>query len=214
MSVHVGGFWFPADAVHHLLMKAYGLANVTPQDAPFAATLYFHDNDDLNCPSLIEHHVRDGSGKPVQGHVLVCRLAFVDDGLEVPDLSLDQSAMACADYWFPPWLRELEVFKDVRYIQYEYTGYITIPIIYWKEKEYDMAPQQNRYPTIPKWLRKRQERGRTFAYMPPGVPALYVYDDDDSANTTDSDSTQSSQVTPSPWTSVQHPRRRVGRTSN
>ncbi|KAH9905536.1 uncharacterized protein BXZ73DRAFT_85093 [Epithele typhae] len=193
MSVHVGGFWFPADAVHHLLMKAYGLANVTPRTPP--------------SPQHFTSTTTTTSIAPVS--------LSITSGTDLANLSKDTSfAMACADYWFPPWLRELEVFKDVRYIQYEYTGYITIPIIYWKEKEYDMAPQQNRYPTIPKWLRKRQERGRTFAYMPPGVPALYVYDDDDSANTTDSDSTQSSQVTPSPWTSVQHPRRRVGRTSN
>ncbi|KAH9905535.1 uncharacterized protein BXZ73DRAFT_85092, partial [Epithele typhae] len=191
MSVHVGGFWFPSEAVHHLVMKAYGIADVTPQDAPFAATLYFHDNNWIHCPSLIEHRVRDESGKLAQGYVLVCRLAFVDDGLEVPDLSLDQSAMACADYWFPPWLRELEVFKDVRYIQYEYTGYITIPIIYSKEKEYDMTPQQRRYPSMPKWLQKRHEWGDTFTYVPPGVPALYVYDEDDGADT-DSDSAQPS----------------------
>ncbi|KAH9911932.1 uncharacterized protein BXZ73DRAFT_82582 [Epithele typhae] len=193
MSVHVGGFWFPSEAVHHLLTKAYGIRDVTPQDAPFTATLYFVDYDYLNCPSLIEHPVRDKSGKLAQGYVLVCRLAFVDDGLEVPDLSLDQSATACADHWFPPWLRDLEVFKDVRYLQYEYTEYFTIPIIYSKEQEYDWTPQRKRRPGMPDWLRKRHEWGRTFAYVPPGVPALYVYDDDNSTNTSDSDPTQPSK---------------------
>ncbi|KAH9911929.1 uncharacterized protein BXZ73DRAFT_107761 [Epithele typhae] len=193
MSVHVGGFWFPSETIHHLLTTAYSVPNVTPHDALDTAIIYFVDYKFLHCPNLIEHHINDNSGTLAKGHLLVCRLAFVDDGLKAPDLSLDQSTRACADHWFPPSVRELEIFKDVRYIQCEYTGYRTVPVIRSKEKEYDMTPQQKRRPNMPKWLRRRHEFGRTFIYLPPGVPASYIYADDgnNSDNTSESDSSES-----------------------
>ncbi|KAH9911933.1 uncharacterized protein BXZ73DRAFT_107765 [Epithele typhae] len=213
MSVHIGGFWFPYEAFDDLFMKAYDIPDIT-------APIYFDDCDYLDFPTLIGHDVRDKSGELASGWVLACRLAFVDPGLEVPDLSIDQSTRACADHWFPPWLRGLEDFKKVRYIQYEHNGYIPIPFIESKERECGM-PQQKCCPDMPKRLQKRHEWGRTFTYVPPSVHALYVYDDDDdddddddSANTSDSDFAQPSGGTPSPWASVQHPRRGVGRTSN
>ncbi|KAH9923471.1 uncharacterized protein BXZ73DRAFT_103904 [Epithele typhae] len=124
MSIYIGGFLLGVEHFRHLSVRAYGNGDV---DHPALASEYLSDVDEylyqhlvLDCPEVIKVRDYDTPGKPVIGYLLTCRIAFVWEGEKVPDLSLTEDTRPFIDYWFPPSVRTLDVFKNMKYIQYAY----------------------------------------------------------------------------------------------
>ncbi|KAH9910173.1 uncharacterized protein BXZ73DRAFT_109403 [Epithele typhae] len=182
MSVHIGGFLLTPESLRLLCVSAYGIQDhqIDPGDEFHWAILHFIDNDILECPNLVTYHGVDGNGVPTHKYVLVCRLAFVEDGLDVPDLSLDKTTMAYVNHWFPPWVRALDVFKNAKYVQYLYaTGMVSVAIIRRKIEQYFSGADLKGRPCASLWLREEESEGRFHSYVPPPIPTSYVVPDDD-----------------------------------
>ncbi|KAH9917912.1 uncharacterized protein BXZ73DRAFT_80747 [Epithele typhae] len=123
MLIYVAGFLLSPEQIGHLCIKGYGLSEglVNNRDSPVDAAWHqFYVYKTQNPTGLIpmfrkNSHLLD---EDLEGFILTCRVAFIRPGLKEPDLSLDKASTACADFWFPPFLRGMDEFKGVRYVQY------------------------------------------------------------------------------------------------
>ncbi|KAH9925414.1 uncharacterized protein BXZ73DRAFT_103294 [Epithele typhae] len=124
VEVHLSGYIFSLDAIAHLCVKAYGMSEeyVRKQGTINVAQRFLDKHISQDSPEFIRVGCRSCCKEwndPTfsQLYLLTCRLAFVAPQAKMPDLSLDEETKAYADYWYPPSLRGLKEFSDVRYVQ-------------------------------------------------------------------------------------------------
>ncbi|KAH9925402.1 uncharacterized protein BXZ73DRAFT_79061 [Epithele typhae] len=119
--VYFAGFVFSLEAVAQLCIKGYGVAERKLREISplMAAKDYFNRLRYLDSPEFIpvdcsQCGFRDDRGP--ERYMLVCRIVFVDAGAGCPDLDLEPETKAYSDYWYPPSIRRLPEFAEVRYM--------------------------------------------------------------------------------------------------
>ncbi|KAH9925408.1 uncharacterized protein BXZ73DRAFT_103288 [Epithele typhae] len=178
-SVHMAGFLFTREAVAQLCIKAYAMnetyvRHFGPQDAAF---LHFQAEGHLDSPKFVRIKVRTVSGKTADRFVLVCRMAYVNPGLNVPDLTFDAPTRAYADYWFPPSIRALDDFKDVKYVKTRFPQ-DDLPSIRYIETKLERRHVAHRnWPLVASMMKRVEtEREVTRPYLPPRFQPTFEFE--------------------------------------
>ena len=121
----MAGFVLSEDQIGRLCVDAWGVSQEMLDNAgPFdCAYMYLGSRINLNSPDVIDFWYKDPKTKlPKEAWMLLCRLAFVQPGVTVPNLSFDAEAEAYIDHWFPPHIRASAAFENIKYAQVEYKG--------------------------------------------------------------------------------------------
>ncbi|KAH9917405.1 peptidase S8/S53 domain-containing protein [Epithele typhae] len=197
-SAYVGGYLFSLEAVKHLLVMAYGVHEDVATLQTALRVLSQHR--DLDSPNFVPYGPIDTNHNCAQGWVLGCRLAFIHSGSSSLDVSLDCKAQAYADYWFPPHLRGLAEFKDVKYVQSRYrrtahpTGFIWNKAKECAGEKIRVCPR-----TRAKWLRGQEQRGQLYPCISPPLPST-LYEDESSESESETESIMEGASTVKPRT--------------
>ncbi|KAH9931183.1 uncharacterized protein BXZ73DRAFT_101764 [Epithele typhae] len=167
--------WFllSPEQIGHLCIKGYGLSEglVNNHDSPVdAAWDHFYAYNTHNPTGLIPMFRKNSRllDEDLEGYILACRVAFVRPGLKEPDLSLDKASAACADYWFPPSLREMDGFKGVRYVHYPVPRRLGYPpsfimnIYDSRTRNHNPLQPVGRAPRRRRWMNKANDGGALF----------------------------------------------------
>ncbi|KAH9910418.1 uncharacterized protein BXZ73DRAFT_109028 [Epithele typhae] len=182
MSIYVAGFLLSNEQVGHLCVKGYGISEaVVKYTEPIgAASQHFYGYRAYNPTGLVPMYRKNSSltEEDIEGFILTCRVAFVKQGLKEPVLSLDHKTLAFADFWFPPFLRELDEFRGVRYVQYRLPRQLGCPHMFINDINLahitSKAAETRRLMPF-RWTGQTGDGGDQFIVQPPPLPAEFIH---------------------------------------
>lgn len=88
-----------------------------------SAYMHLGSRVNLNSPDFVEIRFIDNQTKrPRKAWMLPCRIAFVEQGAAVPELTFDKDAKEYINHWFPPHIRVSDAFAGIKYAQIQYKG--------------------------------------------------------------------------------------------